>query len=87
MPPLTCAPGQRSLISGIASMNAFAKSSCSSIPVATASTFGSKTMSSGAKPASLGEQVVGALADRDLAARPSSAWPCSSKAITTTPAP
>ena len=66
MPPLVRAPGQRSLISGSASMNAFAKPSCSSIPVATASTFGSKMMSSGAKP-SAGEQVVGAPADRDLA--------------------
>ena len=51
MPPLVRAPGQRSLISGIASMNALANSSCSSIPVATASTLGSKTMSSGANPA------------------------------------
>ena len=33
-------------------MNDFAKPACSSIPVATASTLGSKTMSSGAKPAS-----------------------------------
>ena len=40
-------------------------SSCSSIPVATASTLGSKMMSSGAKPTLLGEQVVGAAADRD----------------------
>ncbi len=52
IPPLVWAPGQRSLISGSASMNAFAKPLCSSIPVATASTFGSKTMSSGSKPTS-----------------------------------
>ena len=50
MPPLVREPGQRSLISGSASMNAFAYSLCSSIPVATASTFESKMMSSGAKP-------------------------------------
>ena len=67
MPPLVRAPGQRSLISGSASMNAFANSLCSSIPVATARTFGSKTMSSGAKPASSIEQPVRALADLDLA--------------------
>ena len=50
MPPLVREPGQRSLISGSASMNAFAKPLCSSIPVATARTFGSKMMSSGAQP-------------------------------------
>ena len=51
MPPDTSTPGQRALSSGTASMNAFANRSCSSIPVATARTLGSKTMSSGAKPA------------------------------------
>ena len=50
-PPETSAPGQRSFSSGIASMNAFAKPACSSIPVATARMFGSRTMSSGANPA------------------------------------
>ena len=65
MPPLVLEPGQRSLISGSASMNAFAYSLCSSIPVATASTFESKMMSSGAKPMPV-EQVVRAAADRDL---------------------
>ena len=50
MPPLVCAPGQRSLMGCSDSMNAFAKPACSSIPVATASTFGSKTMSAGAQP-------------------------------------
>ncbi len=50
MPPLVFTPGQRSFTSGSASMNAFAKPLCSSIPVATASTFTSKTMSSGGKP-------------------------------------
>ena len=79
-------PGQRSLISGSASMNAFAKAACSSIPVATARTFGSRITSSGAKPAS---------PTRRSYARPRistlrstvSACPCSSKAMTTTPAP
>ena len=66
MPPLVFAPGQRSLISGGASMK-LGESLCSSIPVAIARTFGSKMMSSGAKPTSLDEQAVGALADRDLA--------------------
>ena len=51
IPPLVFAPGQRSLMSGSASRNAFAKPRCSSIPVATARTFGSKIRSSGAKPA------------------------------------
>src|SRR5882672_8429943 len=50
MPPLVFTPGQRSLINGSDSMNAFANSLCSSMPVATASTFGSNTMSSGGKP-------------------------------------
>ncbi len=66
MPPLVREPGQRSLSSGSASMNALAKPLCSSIPVATASTFGSKTMSSGS-PAVPDEEVVGAAADLDLA--------------------
>ena len=66
MPPLVREPGQRSFSSGSASMNAFAKPLCSSIPVATASTFGSKTMSSGS-PAVPDEEVVGAAADLDLA--------------------
>ena len=50
IPPETSAPGQRSFRRGTASMNAFAKTACSSIPVATASTFGSSTMSSGENP-------------------------------------
>ena len=65
MPPLVLTPGQRSLISGSASRNAFAYPLCSSIPVATASTFGSKIRSSGGKPTTSREQVVGAAADRD----------------------
>ena len=51
MPPLVLAPGQRCLISGSASRKAFAYPLCSVMPVATASTLGSKTMSSGANPA------------------------------------
>ena len=60
-------PGQRSLISGSASMNAFAYWSCSSIPVATARTFGSKIDVLGREAGLAREQVVGAAADRDLA--------------------
>ncbi len=67
IPPLVRAPGQRALISGSASRNAFAKPRCSSMPVATARTFGSKIRSSGAKAGLLDEQPVGPLADRDLA--------------------
>src|SRR6266702_3741188 len=67
MPPLVRAPGQRSLISGRASMNAFAYPLCSEMPVATASTFGSKMTSSAAKPATLTSRVVGPAADLDLA--------------------
>jgi len=48
MPPETSAPGQRSLSNGTASMNAFANPPCSSMPVATARTFGSRITSSGA---------------------------------------
>jgi hypothetical protein len=55
------------------------------MPVATAKMLGSKMMSSGGKP-TLGQQVVGARADLDLALLVS-AWPFSSKAITTTAAP
>ncbi len=51
MPPLMCTPGQRRLISGSASMNALAYPLCSAMPVATASTFGSNTMSSAGNPA------------------------------------
>ena len=67
MPPLVRAPGHRSLISGSASMNAFANSSCSSIPVATARMFGSKIDVLGREPGLLGQEPVRALADLDLA--------------------
>ncbi len=50
MPPLILTPGKRALIAVVASMNDFAYSACSSRPVATASTFGSNTMSAGSKP-------------------------------------
>ncbi len=46
-PPETFTPGQRRLISLVPSMNAFAKSLCSSMPVAIARMFGSKMMSDG----------------------------------------
>ena len=48
--------------------------------------FGSKMMSCGSKPDLLGEQLVGALADLDLALD-RVGLPISSKAMTTTPAP
>ena len=80
------APGQRSLISGIASMKAFAKPACSSIPVATASTFGSKTMSSGAK-SSWSTSSLYARSQISTFRSTVSAWPCSSNAITITAAP
>ena len=86
IPPLVRAPGQRSLIRGIASMNALANSACSSIPVATARTFGSKTMSSGAKPASSTSRRY-ARSQISTFRSTVSACPRSSKAITTTPAP
>ena len=50
-PPDMCTPGQRFLISRVASMKAFAYPACSSIPVAMARMFGSKMMFSGSKPA------------------------------------
>ena len=37
------------------------------MPVATAKMFGSKMMSSGGKPTTFDQELVGALADRDLA--------------------
>ena len=52
IPPDTSDPGHRRLISAMASMVAFANSSCSSMPVATGRTLGSKTMFSGPYPAS-----------------------------------
>ncbi|MNC94046.1 hypothetical protein D3C83_108070 [compost metagenome] len=51
MPPLTFTPGHAALIWRVASMKLIAYSLCSSRPVAMASTFGSKMMSLGSKPA------------------------------------
>ena len=86
MPPLVRTPGQRCLISGSASRKAFAYPLCSEMPVATASTLGSNTMSSGANPACW---VSRSYARPQMATLRSvvSAWPRSSNAITTTPAP
>ena len=50
MPPLISAPGHVARICRVASMKLIAYSLCSSSPVAMASTFGSKMMSSGGKP-------------------------------------
>ena len=51
-PPLTCAPGRFFLIHPVARMKSAAYASCSSIPVAMASTLGSKMMSRGFIPTS-----------------------------------
>ena len=85
-PPETSAPGHRSFRSGIASMNAFAKPACSSMPVATARMFGSRMMSSGANPAC---SMSRSYARPRIATLRStvSACPRWSKAITTTAAP
>ena len=85
-PPDTFAPGQCRLISRVDSMNALAYSLCSSIPVATARMFGSMMMSSGANPAS----STSSRNDRSAIATlrsTVSAWPVSSKHITTAAAP
>ena len=50
MPPETRAPGRFSLIQRVAWMKSWPYVACSSMPVATANTFGSKMMSSGGKP-------------------------------------
>ncbi len=67
-------------------MKAFANSSCSSIPVATARMFGSKIRSSGANPAC---SVRSRYARSQISTFRStvSACPFSSNAITTTAAP
>ncbi len=52
MPPDTLAPGRFSLIHRVASMKSTPYVACSSMPVATANTLGSNTMSSGGKPTS-----------------------------------
>ena len=85
-PPEIFAPGQCRLISRVASMNAFAYSLCSSIPVATARMFGSMMTSSGANPA----RSTSSRNERSAIATlrsTESAWPVSSKHITTAAAP
>ena len=67
-------------------MNAFANAACSSIPVATARTFGSKMTSSGAKPASSMSRSYARPRISTLRSTVS-ACPRSSKAMTTTAAP
>ena len=52
MPPLTLAPGRFSLIQRVASMKSWPYVACSSMPVATANTLGSKMMSWAGKPTS-----------------------------------
>ena len=50
MPPETSAPGRFCLIQRVASMKSRPYVACSSMPVATANTLGSKMMSSAGKP-------------------------------------
>src|SRR4029453_13434070 len=85
-PPEIRTPGQRSLMIRVASMNALAYPLCSSIPVAMARMQGSKMMSWGSRPAS---SVRSRYARSQIWTLRStvSAWPFSSKAITTPPAP
>ena len=52
MPPETSAPGRFSLIQRVASMKSWPYVACSSMPVATANTLGSKMMSPAGKPMS-----------------------------------
>ena len=52
MPPETRAPGRFCLIQRVASMKSEPYDACSSMPVATAKTLGSKMMSSAGKPSS-----------------------------------
>ena len=63
MPPETSAPGRFSLIQRVASMKSMPYVACSSMPVATAKTFGSKMMSCGVEADLLGEDPVRAAAD------------------------
>ena len=86
MPPLIFTPGHDALISRVASMKLIAYALCSSRPVAIASTFGSKMMSDGSKPAF---SVSSRYARWQISTFRSivSAWPCSSNAMTTAAAP
>ena len=85
-PPLMRAPGQRCLMMRVASMKFFANSLCSSMPVATARMFGSKMMSVGSNPATSVSRRNARSQISTLRATVS-ACPCSSNAITITPAP
>ena len=64
MPPETSAPGRFSLIQRVASMKSWPYVACSSMPVATANTLGSKMMSLGREADLVGQDPVGPLADR-----------------------
>ena len=66
MPPLVFAPGQRSLISGSASMNALANSLCSSMPGRDREDVRVEDDVLGREADLVDEQAVRALADRDL---------------------
>ena len=85
-PPLTFTPGSAALMRRVASMKATAYSLCSSIPVATVRMFGSTTMSWGGKPTS-SVRIRQARVRISTLRSTVSAWPFSSKAMTTTPAP
>ena len=67
MPPLIETPGQRSLISGIASMNAFANAVVLLDPRRDREDVRVEDDVLGREAGLLGQQPVGALADRDLA--------------------
>ena len=85
-PPEVREPGNSTFSRATASMNETAYALCSSIPVAIAKMFASRMMSSGRNPTT---PVSRSYARRRTATRRStdSAWPCSSKAMTTTAAP
>ncbi len=67
MPPDTLTPGQRSLISPVASMNAFANAACSSMPGADGEDVGVEDDVLRREAGALGEQRVGPRANLDLA--------------------
>ena len=85
MPPLMCTSGISSCMVRQASMKALAQSSCSGIPVATASTLGSKIMSSVGNPMPFSS--LQALRATLTLRSQVSACPSSSKSITTVAAP
>ena len=86
MPPLKLTPGHAALICVHASMKLMAYSLCSSSPVAIARMFGSKMMSVGSK-SSFSVSSLYAREQISTLRATVSAWPVSSNAITTTPAP